>query len=50
MDPVRNSIQSKRSQERKNLLGNFTNAEEVIQKGISQAQFNEQYGTDRDWD
>lgn len=40
---IRSKIMAKQAEGRNAMMGNFTNADEVISKGISQKQFNERY-------
>jgi hypothetical protein len=45
---IRSEIQSKRAAERSTLISRFSNADEVILKGMTQEQFNEKYSVGYD--
>lgn len=42
---IRKEIQAKKAGEMNALIGNFSNADEVIKKGISQEEFDQRYGS-----
>ncbi len=42
---IRSKIQAKKLAERSALISKFSNADEVIKKGISQEQFDDKYGS-----